>query len=235
MKDKQQRAERLRRAREEAGFPTAAAFAADADIPEGTYRSYENGNRVLTEAAARPIGEKLGKPWMWLMYGEEGGGAPGLAERAPALWSPLSPAPANDRRMMGIDEVDATSLELAGANVRQAPIVHRWRMPRSVVEVATDSEGADILILRVKGDSMAPTYTPIDRVMVDTRDTVPSPPGIFVVWDTRSYLVARLQLVPRSTPPRVKISFDNGKYDGYEEVLEGELIKGRVIGKWQWS
>jgi phage repressor protein C with HTH and peptisase S24 domain len=101
--------------------------------------------------------------------------------------------------------------------------------------VATDSEGADILILRVKGDSMAPTYTPIDRVMVDTRDTVPSPPGIFVVWDTRSYLVARLQLVPRSTPPRVKISFDNGKYDGYEEVLEGELIKGRVIGKWQWS
>lgn len=59
---------KLRRARERAGFGTAADFAARFDLPETTYRSHENGNRKLTMEAARQYAAKLGNvSWLELL------------------------------------------------------------------------------------------------------------------------------------------------------------------------
>lgn len=68
--------DRLKRARELAGFKSAAAFAAAYDFPESTYRSIENGTRSLTMAAAKQYAPKLGCTWGWLMDGGQFG-APG--------------------------------------------------------------------------------------------------------------------------------------------------------------
>jgi transcriptional regulator with XRE-family HTH domain len=64
--------ERLRDAREKAGFKTAAAFARKQDIPEPTYRAYENGHRAVTLARARQFAPVLGISWQELLFGEAG-------------------------------------------------------------------------------------------------------------------------------------------------------------------
>ncbi len=63
--------DRLRQARKEAGFRWASRFAVAADIPDSTYRSYENGHRQLPLDVARRIAPRLGVSWQYLMTGEE--------------------------------------------------------------------------------------------------------------------------------------------------------------------
>lgn len=69
-------AERLKWARQQAGFRSAAAFARHAEVPEVTYRAHEKGprepgGRGLSEAAARAYGRLLGGlSWAWLVTGE---------------------------------------------------------------------------------------------------------------------------------------------------------------------
>jgi phage repressor protein C with HTH and peptisase S24 domain len=90
-----------------------------------------------------------------------------------------------------------------------------------------------VRILEVVGDSMEPTLFPGQKVMVDTQDRAPTPPGIFVVFDGFGLVLKRVQYVAHSDPPRVKISSDNKEYDPYERTLEEAHIQGRVIGGWR--
>ncbi|MEL7487408.1 MAG: helix-turn-helix transcriptional regulator [Pseudomonadota bacterium] len=68
--------ERLRRARIDAGYKSAAAFAHDVGVPEVTYRSHElppdrAGARNFDEFHARKYADKLGVNWEWLVNGEQ--------------------------------------------------------------------------------------------------------------------------------------------------------------------
>lgn len=74
---------RLRQARQAAGHRSAAPFARLVGIEEVTYRSYENGARSLTPAAAKKIAPALGDPsrtWLWLLFGNDP--PPGAVEDA---------------------------------------------------------------------------------------------------------------------------------------------------------
>jgi phage repressor protein C with HTH and peptisase S24 domain len=137
--------------------------------------------------------------------------------------------------MAAIEELDVTAAAGDGASVESADVVRTWLMPRDVVSVASDSGLDRIKIIRVKGDSMAPTYNPVDRILVDTGDTVPSPGGVFVVWDGLGLVVKRVQVKPHSEPITVRIFSDNPKYEPYERVLSEAYVQGRVIGKWLWT
>lgn len=167
-------------------------------------------------------------------------GAP-LPENGDEDWSPESDLPADgapdsaNDRMALIEELDVTASAGPGTTVHDAPVIRKWQLPSEIATVTTDTPVEHIKILRVKGDSMAPTYSPVDRVMVDTADTLPSPAGVFVVWDGLGFVLKRVQVVPHSDPIRVKITSDNPKYDPYERVLGEAYIQGRVIGKWLWT
>lgn len=63
--------DRLKEARLRAGFETPTAFAKAHDIPEPTYRGYENGNRALTQRAARQFAPLLSVSVAWLLFGEQ--------------------------------------------------------------------------------------------------------------------------------------------------------------------
>jgi len=63
--------ERLRSARQSAGYASAADFARDRGVPEVTYRSHENGIRPLTVRAARLYAKHLKVSWLWLLEGDE--------------------------------------------------------------------------------------------------------------------------------------------------------------------
>jgi len=139
-----------------------------------------------------------------------------------------------EANMLRIDELDVRAGAGAGLVGTPERVVAEWQVPTGIVRGYSTAPAAELRIITVIGDSMEPTLLPGQRVLVDTGDRMPSPPGIFVVWDGLGLVVKRVQLLAHSEPPRVKIASDNTKYDAYERTLDEAYIQGRVIGQWRW-
>lgn len=139
--------------------------------------------------------------------------------------------------MARIDELDIRGSAGGGTIVDDEDgrePVHQWELPAELIRSASYAPPDRIKIIMVVGDSMEGTFRPFERVMVDTTDTVPTPPGIFVVYDGLGLVVKRVEYVPHSEPPTVRISSDNPRYSPYERILGEAYIQGRVLGRWQW-
>jgi phage repressor protein C with HTH and peptisase S24 domain len=146
----------------------------------------------------------------------------------------LAPRGEGEGRMMRIEELDVRAGAGAGLIGENERVVAEWQVPSGIVRGYSTAPSAELRIITVMGDSMEPTLQPGQRVLVDTGDRKPSPPGIFVVWDGLGLVIKRVQMLPQSEPARVKITSDNAKYDAYERSLEEAYIQGRVIGQWRW-
>lgn len=151
----------------------------------------------------------------------------------PLVAMPPARAPA-DARTIRIEELDVRASAGAGLTGENEKVVAEWQVPSGVVRGYSTAPATEMRIITVMGDSMEPALLPGQRVLVDTGDRKPSPPGIFVVWDGLGLVIKRVQLVPHSEPPRVKITSDNVKYESYERTIEEAYIQGRVIGQWRW-
>jgi len=133
-----------------------------------------------------------------------------------------------------IDELDVRASAGDGLTGEGEKVVGAWRVPTEVVRFYSTAPANELRIITVMGDSMEPTLLPGQRVLVDTGDKKPSPPGIFVVWDGLGLVVKRVQVLPHTEPTRVRIASDNAKYEPYERTLDEAYIQGRVIGQWRW-
>ena len=124
--------------------------------------------------------------------------------------------------MMRIEELDVRASAGSGSNGltdENSRTVAAWQIPNEIVRGYTTAPAAELRII---------------TVLVDTADRRPSPPGVFVVWDGLGLVVKRVQLLPHTDPPRVKITSDNQNYEPYERTLDEAYIQGRVIGQWRW-
>jgi phage repressor protein C with HTH and peptisase S24 domain len=83
-------------------------------------------------------------------------------------------------------------------------------------------------VMSVQGDSMMPTLNEGDVILVDMNQCGPVPPGIFVLHDGMGLVAKRLEHVPFSDPPRVRIISDNGRYTPYDCTADEINIIGRV-------
>ena len=83
-------------------------------------------------------------------------------------------------------------------------------------------------VMAVQGDSMVPTLDEGDVILVDLNQRNPVPPGVFVLHDGMGLVAKRLEHVPMSDPPRVRIISDNSRYSPYECTAEEINIVGRV-------
>jgi hypothetical protein len=136
--------------------------------------------------------------------------------------------------MLRIEELDVRASAGSGLTDSAARTVGEWQIPSELVRAYTTAPAAELRIITVLGDSMEPLLTPGQRVLVDLADRRPSPPGIFVVWDGLGLVVKRVQLLPHTDPPCVKITSDNPNYEPYQRTLDEAYIQGRVIGQWRW-
>ena len=59
---------------------------------------------------------------------------------------------------------------------------------------------------------------------------VPQPPGIFVLDDGMGLVAERLEHIPNSDPPAVRVISDNPLYPAYERTAD-EI---RIIGRIRW-
>jgi len=74
-----------------------------------------------------------------------------------------------------------------------------WPFDRSLLGTIYDGAPDDLRLVIVRGESMTPLQEDGDMVLVNTADTQPSPPGIFVLFDGIGLMVKSLELLPGSS------------------------------------
>ena len=189
-------------------------------------RTIRRGNHPRA-STLRALAGVLGVSASYLLDASDDGPVPAQvgAARPTAAEGPMVP----------IVELDVRAGAGGGAlNAEELEAGH-WQLPGDLVRSVTTAPTSALKILTVYGDSMEPEFRPGQRVMVDTSDQMPSPPGVFVAWDGLATVIKRVEFVPHSDPPKIRFSSDNPRYQPYERTLEEAHIRGRVIGRWTWT
>lgn len=228
--------DRLRALSESAGYESLSEFARASGVEESTMRQHIARDSVPKGAAALYIAKakKTGATVEWLLYGKG---------KAPEGVEPTHRPVAERRRRAPDDEsvvvyqVDTGSMAGMGrddgeVHVAANDAVGIYTFPSAGFRQIYGALPESVVIDEVRGDSMQGTLWPGQRVMVDLRDRKPSPPGIFMVWDGMGMVLKRVELVPGSDPPTIRLTSDNPKYATYERTVDEAQICGRVIGLW---
>lgn len=243
---------RLRQARLNAGFSSAAKAAEALGLKASSYAAHENGQNGYDAELAKKYGRKFGVSPAWLLTGDESD-----LKRVP-LGQEFTPDPLfEDQATMGsetgrrgipadaIAQIDVTG-GMGGGGVsivsQGVPGQHGmtfaaehirdyWRLPVEVL-LALGMKAGDIAILPVQGDSMSSTLTEGDFVFVDTRHRLPSPDGIYALTDDfGGVVVKRLEVSsnPRDDDIIVRVISDNPKHAPKERNLADINVIGRVV------
>lgn len=188
-----------------------------------------SGKTHPTGKRLKELAELLGTSWEALYADASGEGSP-----APTIVH----TPSSHITIPEYDVVTSAGPgavpELCSPDDGLKPAEH-WKIPRGYVAAFIESPDK-LAIIRVAGDSMEPEYQAGDRVLIDTSHRIPSPPGIYVLWDGYGLVLKRLELVPgMEEPRRVRIMSINPAYAAYELTLDEIAINGRVVGKWAWK
>jgi transcriptional regulator with XRE-family HTH domain len=110
-------------------------------------------------------------------------------------------------------------------------VVAEWVFPHSFLASDLGAEAVRCIVQEVVGDSMSPTYQPGDRVIVDLSQTRLTTDTVYAISDGEAEpQIKRLQRVPFSDPPMVKIISDNPNLETFDAELSRVQIIGRIIG-----
>jgi SOS-response transcriptional repressor LexA len=212
--------ERLRRAREAAGYESARAAADAIGIPTATYTQHENATRGLPAGKARLYAQAFSVTPEWLLYGRGDQGAP-VAE-------PLAPA----RRVPVRGVVQAGAWSEIG--VEEAPIDWTYFEAR-------EYQRAQLFALDVRGPSMNRVFPDGSRVICAQPHEAGVRDGDYVaVRRTRSGLAettlkqlvvgedGEVMLYPRSTDPAHQAPL---RLERAPDSQEGPEVIGVVVGR----
>ena len=103
-----------------------------------------------------------------------------------------------------------------------------YHFRRSWIRNSLKASPSQLRIMHVEGDSMAPTLLSGDAVLVDMTRRAPNPPGIFVLDDGMGLVAKRVEHIPNSDPPAVRVISDNKHYPEYERTADEIHIVGRI-------
>lgn len=106
---------------------------------------------------------------------------------------------------------------------------HGLSFPPDLLRRITAAPAGGLKLLSVSGDSMSPTLEDGDLVMVDTGRRMPSPPGIFILDDGVGLVAKRVDAIPNTTPPLLRLSSDNPAYSNYQRRIDEVHVVGRVV------
>ncbi|GFO67920.1 transcriptional regulator [Geomonas limicola] len=118
----------------------------------------------------------------------------------------------------------------AGALVANEQIVDYIQFKPDWIKTALGASAKNLALISVKGDSMEPTLSDGDIVMVDTSDKQFEANAIYVLQNWGSLLVKRIQ---RKIDGTVVIKSDNQAYE--PETVRGDLVEQlHVVGRVVW-
>lgn len=135
--------------------------------------------------------------------------------------------------VVDIPELDVEAAAGGGSLVSAEDVRERWTFPASFVRAELGAGRSDLHVITIAGDSMVSDppkprdLYPGDKVVVNVAAKTPSPPGIFIVDDGFGLVAKRVEVVPRSEPPRIRLTSNNPAYSAYEV----DLVEARIIGR----
>jgi hypothetical protein len=106
--------------------------------------------------------------------------------------------------------------------------VEQALVPQYLVRDVFRGQPSDFVVIRVRGNSMEPRFFQDDELLVDKRDTSPTQPGPFALWDADwgEYLVKNVERLPGG---RVRIFPSNTEFSASEVSSEETKILGRPV------
>jgi len=222
--------DRLRELRKRAGY-SVRGLAKEAGLPDSTYASYENKYKksylpIDLIHKIKPLLMKKGIEESEIL---ELSGVSKISEDFTKRQRKI------DKNIACIEELDVRASAGPGQYTEAQEVIAEWQMPSNLIAAQTTANANSLKIITVYGDSMAPDFLPGERVMVDISDRLPSPPGVFVVWDGFALIIKRLEMIPYSDPPKLRAKSSNKEYETFELELSEITINGRVVGKWKWT
>lgn len=114
-----------------------------------------------------------------------------------------------------------------------------WEMPLAFLNGELKVSASGATVAEVVGDSgydpsdpNAPgSLMPGDRVIIDTRDCRPSPPGPFAVFDGMGFVIKLVEIIHGHDPVRLRLASRNPAYPPYDVTVDEAHIVGRVKGR----
>ena len=104
-----------------------------------------------------------------------------------------------------------------------------WLSWGLLIRYESRARPGDLRVITIDGDPMEPLLHSSDRVLLDTSQCLPVPPGIFVIWNGVGILAKRVEDIPHSGPPKLVIKSVNVKCQTYRRQAEEAQISGRII------
>jgi len=129
--------------------------------------------------------------------------------------------------MVAVPVFDVRASAGSGSLATEMDPVAYWPFPRLFFDTMGRHPKA-FLMISVWGDSMEPTLRSGARIVVDTQRTNPAQPGIYVLDVEGMEVVKRLDMIPGSRPPRLRISSDNPLHQAYEAPASDVRVIGGV-------
>jgi transcriptional regulator with XRE-family HTH domain len=153
------------------------------------------------------------------------------AEPLPPLDAGSSPAAARATGDVELPEVTfpAAALKPSAAPAPE-PTGAAWRIPADVL--AGRGLEAGLLVL-VQAPHDLDEIRSGDRLLLDPGQRLPSPPGIFLLWDGIAPTLARLRVSPSSTSA-LRVRMTGGGGDEVVDFTELEVL-GRAVGRWSMT
>lgn len=134
---------------------------------------------------------------------------------------------------------EALSTTANGITIATEAVAARWEIPEPYLRGELRIEPSKAWIVEIMGDSgynpefpSAPgSLFPGDRVIIDTSDQRPTPPGLFAIYDGNGLVVKMVEIVHGSDPVRFRLASRNPSYSIYEVTVEEARIVGRIRGR----
>lgn len=126
-----------------------------------------------------------------------------------------------------ITEYDIRASAGDGALTSEENVRSQWPFDPSYLSDFLGLSTNDLAIIEVRGDSMEPTLSSGDRVMVHLADKQISQPGIFIIYDGGGTVIKRVEKIPGQD--KLVLISDNPLHTRYEISGDDVQIVGRVV------
>ena len=140
----------------------------------------------------------------------------------------LTLAPHKQEVVEYLNEYDVSVSAGGGSFIENENVKAKWPFNPDYLAGYLGLNNAHLAIVEVAGDSMEPTLSTGDRVMVNMNDVSISQPGIFVVYDGYGTVIKRVERILGSEGG-IRLISDNIRHKTYEVDDQTVNIVGRVI------
>lgn len=132
-------------------------------------------------------------------------------------------------RIVAVPRLSVEASAGTGSNVDGEFVIGSYKFDQRWLRAICSGTPAELSIIRVKGDSMAPTLMDGDDIIVDRADAgTRTRDGIYVLRRDETLMVKRVSLAP--TSGTLAITSDNPAYPSWRDVPLADVdLLGRVV------